>query len=70
MSVGRILALVLLIVGVILLVFGINASQSVTENVMESATGRFTDKTMWYIIGGVVMIIFGGAIAVFGRKKG
>ena len=66
MSIIRILGLVTLVVGVVLLGFGLNSSQAVTEKVMEEVVGRYTEHTMWYIVGGIAMIIGGGALA-FGR---
>lgn len=62
----RIFGLVLLAVGVVLLLFGLNSSQAVGEKVMEGITGRFTKETMLYIIGGVALIVGGGALVLFG----
>ena len=53
MSIQRIIGLVLLAVGVALLFFGYNASQSVGERVVEGVTGHFTNQTMWFLIGGI-----------------
>ena len=66
MSISRILGLVALIVGVILLVFGLNSTQSLTEKVVEGVSGRYTENTMWYILGGIAMIIGGTAFAIRG----
>ncbi|MBA3603640.1 MAG: DUF3185 family protein [Parachlamydiaceae bacterium] len=63
----RTLALIALVVGIILLGFGINSTQAVTEKVVEGVSGRYTDNTMWYILSGVAMIIGGGAL--FLRNK-
>lgn len=59
MNAQKLLGLVLLVVGLILLFFGWNASQSLGEEFTETLTGRFTDETMWYLIGGAVMSIVG-----------
>jgi len=63
----QIIGIVLLVVGAILLYFGYQASQSVSEQVVESFTGRFTDSTTWYFIlgaassvGGVFLLAFRG----------
>ena len=45
--------------GLILLFFGFNASESVTEEVTEAVTGRFSDETMYYLIGGAIAAIVG-----------
>ena len=63
----KLLGLILLVVGVILLIFGFNASQSLGDQVTETFTGRFTDETMWYIIGGAVAVGVGGFLTL-GRK--
>ena len=63
MSPQRILGLGLLVVGVILLMFGLNATDSVSDSVKEGLTGRYTDKTMWYLIGGAASAMIGGALA-------
>jgi hypothetical protein len=67
MSAARLVGLVLLIVGVILLVFGINATHSVGERAVETVTGKYTSNTMWYIVGGIASIIAGGGMIFFGR---
>jgi ABC-type uncharacterized transport system permease subunit len=64
MSIFRVIGLVLVVVGMVLLVFGYNASQSVTERVVEGLTGYFTNQTMWYLIGGLAAIA-GGAVMAF-----
>jgi len=63
----KLLGIILVVIGIILLVFGFNASQSLGDQVTETVTGRFTDETMWYIIGGAVAVVVGGFLAL-GRK--
>lgn len=65
----RIFGIVLLIVGLVVLGFGINSSQAVGEKVVESLSGRFTSNTMWYIIGGIALVVGGGALVIFGGNK-
>ena len=67
MNITRIFGVIILVIGIVLLGFGINSSQAVTEKVMEGVTGRYTEHTMWYIIGGIAMIVGGGALAFLGR---
>jgi len=64
----RVLGIVLLVVGAILLAFGFNASESVSDTISEGVTGRFTDKTMWFLIGGAALLIGGGAMALMGKS--
>jgi hypothetical protein len=49
----------LLIVGVGLLIFGMNASHSLADQVNNTFTGRFTQGTTWYILGGLGVGIVG-----------
>lgn len=67
MNITSILGIVLLAIGIVLLGFGINSSQAVTEKVIEGVSGRYSENTMWYIIGGIALIIGGGALAFFNR---
>ena len=60
----KLLGIILVVIGIILLVFGFNASQSLGDQVTETFTGRFTDETMWYIIGGAVAVVVGGFLAL------
>jgi hypothetical protein len=55
----NIIMLAILAGGIILLVFGINASHSLGSDVSRIFTGSPTDKSMWMIIGGIVAIIVG-----------
>ncbi len=68
MSGAKILGIVLIVVGAILLYFGINATESVGEQVVEGVTGRYTDNTMWYLIGGGVAAAAGIGLLLFGKK--
>jgi hypothetical protein len=69
MSTSRIIGLVLLVVGVTLMIFGYNASQSVGERIVEGFTGHFTNQTMWFLIGGIAAIVVGAALAFWGGRR-
>ena len=60
------LGIVLLVLGIVLIVVGINASDSAADQVSNFFTGRFTEATMWYIIGGIVAAVSGLGLLVFG----
>jgi hypothetical protein len=62
MSKFRILGTILCVVGIVLVVFGIVATQKTGEKVVNEVTGHYTDKTMWYILGGIALIIGGAGI--------
>ena len=68
MTPPRILGIVLLIVGVVLLIWGMNASHSVADQVSNTFTGRFTQTTTWYIIGGIASGIMGLILTLFGAS--
>ena len=70
MNAARILGLVLVAIGIVLLVIGINATQSTGEQFRESFTGKFSQNTTWYIIGGIAGIVGGGALALWGGRLG
>lgn len=64
----RILGLTLLALGVVLLVIGLNATETVGEELRQEFTGQYSDETIWYIGGGVVAIVAGLALSLFGSR--
>lgn len=68
MSTNKIIGIVLIIVGGGLLFFGFQATGSLTEEVHETFTGRFTDETTWYLLGGAAAVVVGLIMALRGRK--
>lgn len=70
MSSKRMIGTVLVVVGIILLVIGMNTSHSVADQVTKTFTGRFTDATTWYIIAGIAAALFGGMLALSGGERG
>ena len=69
MSPQRILGIVLLVVGVAVLIYGINASHSLADRVSDTFTGRFTEATTWYIIGGAASGLLGLLLVAFGGGR-
>jgi uncharacterized protein DUF3185 len=71
MSTQRIFGIVLLVVGVGLLITGMNASHSVADQMSNTFTGRLTHETAWYIYGGLACAVAGFCGVLFGvRRKG
>jgi len=68
MSPQRIIGLVLLILGVILLVTGMNSSHSMADQLSNTFRGRFTENTQWYIVGGIVSGIVGLSMLALGSR--
>ena len=65
---NRLISLALLVGGIVLIVYGLAAADSVTSDVSRFFTGNPTDKTMWLLIGGVVASIVGAAGLLRGAK--
>lgn len=64
----RIIGLAILVGGIIVFSFGINSSNSIVDRGVQSLTNQYTGNRMWYIIGGLVMIFGGGALAANAKK--
>jgi hypothetical protein len=52
-------SLALLVGGVVLIIYGISASDSVSSGFSRFFTGAPTDKALWMLIGGAVAAIVG-----------
>jgi uncharacterized membrane protein YidH (DUF202 family) len=67
----RSLGIVLLVIGIVLVVVGMNASHSVADQVSNTFTGKFTQDTAFYIFGGAALALVGLLMTIFGvRGKG
>lgn len=64
----RVIGGVLLVAGVILFIVGMNASDSVADRWSEFFTGRFTDATVLYIIGGIAAAAVGLMLIMLGGR--
>ena len=53
------IALAFLVAGIILLIFGVSATNSFSSDVSRFFTGSPTDKAIWMVIGGVILSIIG-----------
>jgi len=70
MSSQRILGIVLLVVGVGVLIYGLNASHSFADRVSDTFTGRFTQATTWYIVAGSASGLMGLLLVAVGGGRG
>lgn len=66
---NKALSIAILVVGVVLLIFGINAHDSLASSAKEVVTGSPTDKSIWLIVLGIIGIIVGGLSSFFGRSS-
>jgi hypothetical protein len=57
---NKALSIAILVAGVVLLIFGINAHESLASSAKEVVTGTPTDKSIWLIVLGIVGILVGG----------
>jgi hypothetical protein len=60
------ISVALLVVGLLLIIWGVSVSQSVSSDVSRLFTGEPTDKAVWLLIGGIVVAIVG----LFGLVRG
>jgi hypothetical protein len=60
--------IVALVVGVALLGFAYQSSNAPLEQFFSTLTGRYTDQTMWYLIGGIGLSAAGVLLIIFGRR--
>ena len=67
---NQIVSVAILVAGVVLLIFGINAQGSLVSSAKEVVTGTPTDKSLWFIILGIIGIIVGGLGSFFRRSNG
>ena len=56
---NKLLSIALLIGGILLIVYGINASNSISSSFSNLFTGSPTDKSIWMLIAGVVAAAIG-----------
>ena len=59
----------LLVGGVVLMIFGIQASNSFGSDVSRFFTGSPTDKAIWMVIGGVAAMVIGLVMTWGGAKR-
>ena len=66
MSISRILGFILIAIGVIVMIMGVSASRSIADSLSTTFTGRLTEGTLWYFIGGAAAALI-GALLAFGK---
>ena len=66
---NKITSITLLVVGGILLAYGLNANDSVGSGFSRFFTGAPTDKAIWLIIGGCVALLVGLGGMFSGRRS-
>jgi hypothetical protein len=66
---NKLTSIALLVVGAVLLAYGLNANDSVGSGVSRLFTGAPTDKAIWLIIGGAAALLVGLGGLLTGRAK-
>ncbi|HEV2330693.1 MAG TPA: DUF3185 family protein [Verrucomicrobiae bacterium] len=61
---NKAIGLALLAVGIALIIYGIDSSNSAASHLSKTFTGSPTNKTMWFLIGGIASAVFGGILAL------
>ena len=56
---NRSTGIVLLVAGIVLLIMGLNAADSLSSEISKFFNGTPTNKSVWLIIGGVAGIVLG-----------
>jgi hypothetical protein len=62
------IGIALLVVGIVLVIYGFNASDSVSSGVSRAFTGTPTEKTIGLLLDGAVAIIVGALMTFRSRK--
>lgn len=61
--------LALLLVGIILFFFGLNAKGSISDRVSNFFTGHYTEYTMWLLALGLIAGVSGFLILISGGRR-
>jgi hypothetical protein len=64
----RIIGLAILAAGIVFLVLGLQAGDSMGEELRKEIAGEYTEETQWKIAGGIAGIVIGGGLALFGGR--
>jgi LPXTG-motif cell wall-anchored protein len=64
-----VIGIALLVVGVVLIIFGMQASASVGSRLSELFTGAPSDRTIWLLLVGVVAALLGVGLLLTGRRR-
>lgn len=66
---NNIVGLAIFALGIVLLIFGFNESQTISSSVSRAFTGNPTDRAMWMTIGGGAAVVLGLILALRSRRS-
>jgi len=69
MKTAQLSGIMILAIGAILLGFAYHASNAPVDQLSNTFTGHYTDRTMWYVVLGAAAAIGGGLLVAFGVRK-
>jgi LPXTG-motif cell wall-anchored protein len=64
-----VVGIALLVIGVVLMIFGMQASASVGSRLSELLTGAPSDRTIWLLVAGVAAAMLGLGLLLVGRRR-
>jgi len=67
---NKLISLAMLAGGIVLVVFGVAATESFSSDISRFFTGSPTDKAIWLLVVGIVAIIIGLVGLLRGQHKG
>lgn len=65
----RIAGVALIVMGVVLSAYGLNSADSLNSRVTRLFTGQPTDRAIWLLIGGILSVFIGLALASHRRPR-
>jgi amino acid permease len=66
---NKVVSLVILAGGIVLVIYGVAATESFSSDISRFFTGSPTDKAIWLLVGGIVAIIIGLVGLLRGQAK-
>tara|TARA_R110002073_G_scaffold87436_2_gene207619 strand:+ start:1248 stop:1460 length:213 start_codon:yes stop_codon:yes gene_type:complete len=68
MTQSKMLGFIALAIGIVLLIFAWQGSNAPVDQITEALTGSYSDRTMWFLMGGIAASLGGLFLLVFGGK--
>lgn len=59
----RLLGVIAFAAGIVLIVLGVQAWNSTASDVSRFFTGEPTNRAVWYLLGGIALVLTGGGVA-------
>ncbi|MBL8900805.1 MAG: DUF3185 family protein [Planctomycetes bacterium] len=66
---NKIIGLAILAAGILLAILGFQASESFASDFSNFFTGSPTDRSIWLMIGGIVLLAIGGGVLLYSPKR-